>query len=220
MGIKIFVTGGTGYLGTRLIPQLLSRGHEVTALARTGSENKLPPGSVPITGNALDETTYADKVAPADTFVHLVGVSHPSPSKAALFESIDLTAVHASVKAATAASIKHFVYLSVAQPAPIMQAYVASRQKAEEMITKSGLNVTFVRPWYVLGPGHRWAYALIPLYWIARQIPSKRETAVRLGLVTLPQMIAALLQAIENRPSGIRIIDVPKIQLAPKTPSL
>lgn len=212
--MKIFVTGGSGYLGTRLIPQLLSRGHEVKALARAGSENKLPSGCVPITGNALDETTYAGKVAPADTLVHLVGVSHPSPSKAALFESVDLTAVRASVKAATTASIKHFVYLSVAQPAPIMQAYVASRQKAEEMITKSGIPATFLRPWYVLGPGHRWAYALIPFYWIARQIPSKRETAVRLGLVTLPQMIAALLQAVENQPQGIRIVDVPKIQEA------
>jgi len=45
----------------------------------------------------------------------------------------------------------------------------------------------------VLGPGHYWPYLLIPGYWLARQIPSMRESSMRLGLVTLQQTVAAIV---------------------------
>ncbi len=122
---RIAVPGGTGYLGEALIPQLLARGHRVRALARPGSEGKLPAGCDAVLGNALDGTSFAREVAPADTLVHLVGVPHPAPWKADQFRKIDLVSVHASVAAAREAGIRHFVYLSIAQPAPIMKSYVA-----------------------------------------------------------------------------------------------
>ncbi|MBI4484348.1 MAG: NAD(P)H-binding protein [Acidobacteria bacterium] len=211
-GRKIFIAGGTGYLGGRLIPVLTKRGHQVTALVRAGSENKLPPGCTVVRGDALDENSYRDYVPPAGTFVHLVGVPHPSPSKAALFRSIDLAAVRASVAAAVAAGVSHFIYLSVAHPAPVMKAYVQTRIEAEELIRSAGLNATFLRPWYVLGPAHRWAYALLPLYWLLEHLPGSRETALRLGLVTIEQMIGALASAVENPCSGIRTVDVTQIR--------
>lgn len=211
---KIFIAGGTGYLGSRLIPKLLKRGHEVTALVRKGSEKKVPEGCRIFFGDALDEASYKESVRPADTFVHLVGVAHPSPSKAELFRTIDLPAVRASVGTAVSAGIQHFVYLSVAHPASVMKAYVQTRMEAEQLIRESGLNATFLRPWYVLGPGHRWAYALIPFYWLFEHLPSYRDSARRLGLVTLKQMIAALVNAIENPPSEIRVVDVPQIRQA------
>ena len=74
---SVFITGGTGFLGRALIPALLHWGHTVRALVRPSSEAKLPAGCDVVTGNALDRTTFADKVAPADTFVQLVGIHHP-----------------------------------------------------------------------------------------------------------------------------------------------
>jgi len=74
------------------------------------------------------------------------------------------------------------------------------------------MNVTIVRPWYVLGPGHRWPYALLPMYWLCERIPSTREGARRLGLVTLPQMTRTLLSAIENPSIGARIIEALQIR--------
>ena len=87
---NVFITGGTGYVGRALIPRLLERGHEVRALVRQGSEQKLAAGCEAVIGNALDASTFAELVRPSDTFVQLVGVPHPSPSKAAEFQSIDL----------------------------------------------------------------------------------------------------------------------------------
>jgi nucleoside-diphosphate-sugar epimerase len=76
------------------------------------------------------------------------------------------------------------------------------------------MNATILRPWYVLGPGHRWPYALIPFYWLAEKLPSTREGARRLGLVTRPQMVAALVDAVEHPVNGIRVVEAPEIRTA------
>jgi uncharacterized protein YbjT (DUF2867 family) len=210
----VFVTGATGYMGRALIAALLRRGHAVRALARSQSVQHVPAGAETVAGNALDPGTFADKVAPADTLVHLVGTPHPSPAKAANFRAVDLPSVDAALVAARAARIAHFVYVSVAQPAPLMQAYIAVRQEGEARIRASGIPATILRPWYVLGPGHRWPYLLVPFYALAALVAPLRETALRLGLVTIGQMVNALVASIEGGPHGVRILDVPAIRAA------
>jgi uncharacterized protein YbjT (DUF2867 family) len=214
--LPVFITGGTGYLGRGLVSTLLQRSHPVRALSRAGSVGKLPPGCEPVIGDALHGLSYASSIAPAHTFIHLVGVAHPSPAKAQDFLRIDLASVEAAVAAAMVANIRHFVYVSVAHPAPVMQAYIAARVRAEEIIRRSGMAATFVRPWYVLGPGHHWPYATLPIYWVLKLFPATREGATRLGLVTIRQMIAALVHAVEDPiDGGVRVIDVPAIRAAP-----
>ena len=71
MARQIFITGGTGYLGSRLIPLLAQRGHTVRALVRPGSEHRLPADAQRIAGDALRMDSYTSQVPPADTFVHL-----------------------------------------------------------------------------------------------------------------------------------------------------
>jgi uncharacterized protein YbjT (DUF2867 family) len=208
----VFVTGGTGYLGRRLIPRLLARGHRVRALARPGAEDRLPSGCDVVKGNALEATTFTSSVVPADTFVHLVGTPRPSPAKVKEFVSVDLASIRASTAAAASAGLGHFVYVSVAHPAPVMKAYIAVRAEGEALLAAAGLRATILRPWYVLGPGHRWAAALAPLYWVAERVPPSRDTARRLGLVTLAQMVAALVYAVEHPPDATRVIEVPDIR--------
>ena len=211
---RVFVTGGTGYVGRPLITQLLQRGHEVRALVRPGSEKKLPAGCQAILGDALDGNSYASKITPSGTFVQLVGVSHPSPAKAAEFRSVDLASGQNAVEAARRAGVQHFVYVSVAQPAPVMKAYIEVRSQCEAMIRGSGMNATILRPWYVLGPGHRWPYLLLPAYKLMEMLPSTREGATRLGLVTREQMVAALIDAVEAPARGVRIVEVLEIRAA------
>lgn len=210
----IFVTGGTGYLGRELIPLLLRNGHSVRALVRAGSESRLPAGCEAIIGNPLKADTFAAHVAPADTFIQLVGVPHPNPSKAKQFREIDLVSVRESVATASAAKVQHFIYLSVAMPALIMHEYLAVRAEGEAMIRASGMNGTFIRPFYVLGPGHWWPYFILPIFWCFEMIPSKREAARRLKPVSLAQTLAALTRAVQQPASGIRIVEADEMRQA------
>jgi uncharacterized protein YbjT (DUF2867 family) len=208
--MNVFITGGSGYIGRHLIPRLLERGHTVRALVRPSSVAKLPPGAEAVLGDALDASTFAASIDPSDTVIHLVGVAHPSPAKAAEFRSIDLVSIREAVRAARGTSVRHFLYLSVAMPAPVMKDYVAVRDEGERLIRDTGLDATFVRPWYVLGPGHRWPYALLPLYWLWNAFD--RDTAQRLWPVRLAQVVRALIEAVESPASGVRIVEAPEMR--------
>jgi uncharacterized protein YbjT (DUF2867 family) len=211
---RVFITGGTGYIGTGLIPVLLERGHRVRALVRASSKAKLPSACEVVSGDALDANTYHQLIRPADTFIHLVGVPHPSPSKVAEFRAIDLIAAREAIHACAELAMRHFIYLSVAHPAPMMRDYIAVRVECEQMIYDRHLNSTILRPWYVLGPNHRWPYALLPVYKVCELLPFTRAGALRLGLVTLDQLILALVEAVESPAQGTRIVGVPEIRAA------
>ena len=211
---RVFIAGGTGYIGTALIPILLERGHRVRALVRPGSKAKLPAACEVVSGNALDANSYRQLIRPADTFIHLVGVPHPSPAKAAEFRAIDLVSAREAIDACAELGMQHFIYLSVAHPAPMMKDYIAVRAECEKMIQQRHLNSTILRPWYVLGPGHRWPTALQPFYRVAEWLPFTRADALRLGLVTLDQLIIALVEAVESPVQGTRIVEVPEIRSA------
>ena len=210
----VFVTGGTGYVGQRLVGALVARGHEVRVLARRESAGRVPQGAGAIVGDALDAATFQQALRAGDTVVHLVGTPHPSPAKAAEFRRVDRPSILATLAAARHAGAAHVIYVSVAQPAPIMHAYIAVRAEGEAALAASGLTATVLRPWYVLGPGHWWPLALMPLYAVARFIPATRTGAERLGLVRLGQMVNALVRAVEAPPPGgsVALVDVPGIR--------
>jgi uncharacterized protein YbjT (DUF2867 family) len=212
----VLVTGGTGYVGRPLAEALVARGHRVRVLCRPESLDRVAAGAEALLGDALVATSISAAAVDGGTLVHLVGTPHPSPAKAAAFESVDLASIRASLAAARAAGIAHLVYVSVAHPAPVMRAYVDARVRGEEAIAQSGLTATILRPWYVLGPGHRWPTVLVPVAKLLEWLPWTREPARRLGFVTLGQMVVALVRAVEEPPAPAerRIVEVPQIRAA------
>ena len=218
--VNVFITGGTGYIGRHLIPALLARGHRVRALARAESVPRVPDGAAAIVGDALDPRSVQGALQPEDTVIHLVGTPRPTPSKADQFENVDLVSIRATVSAAKNAGAAHLIYVSVAQPAPVMQAYLWVRTLGETMIRESGLTATILRPWSVLGAGRRSPLLMKPFYRLMELIPATRPTAERLGWITIEQMITALVSAVENPPvpGQRRVLDVPAIRRARMLP--
>lgn len=212
MNRKVFITGGTGYIGSALMPELVKKGFEVHALVRDGAKRRVAEGVTVHKGEALDGRGFAPFLSGCSTFIHLIGVPHPGPGKKNAFNSIDLASVREALKAASGKGVEHFVYMSVAHPAPLMKDYIEVRMKCEELISQSGMNATFLRPWYVIGPGHRWPLMLLPVYSLLSVIPSTSDSANRLGLISLEQYIRCFVNAVESPPSGVRIIEVPEMK--------
>ena len=79
---------------------------------------------------------------------------------------------------------------------------------------QSGMRATFVRPWYVLGPGHRWVYGILPMYWLAMLAPKGRETARRLYPVKLANVVRAIVDAVDRPPDSVRLIEADELRRA------
>jgi uncharacterized protein YbjT (DUF2867 family) len=210
---QVFITGGTGYLGRRLISMLIQKGYSVKALARKGSEKKLSSRCIPIVGDPFDANAFVHHIVPGSTFIQLLGVSHPGPSKKDLFYKIDLASVRASVAAATQARCEHFVYVSVAQtPTTVMHDYQVCRAACEKIITEATLKASIIRPWYVIGPGHYWPFLFLPLFKLLEIIPKTKVKAKALRLVYLNQMLKTLIYAVEHSPEQMRFFEIEEIR--------
>ena len=199
-------------MGSRLISRLATRGHPMRALVRPASQHRIPAGCTPVSGDALDAASYTAQVLPAEAFVHLVGVAHPSPAKAEQFRTVDLASARAAVIAARSAGIAHFIYVSVAHPAPVMKAYIAARSRGGGPDPSLGLERH--HPAAVVCARTRPSVAARPRAALLarRTVLQDAESARRLGLVTIDQMMTALAWAVENPPAGVRVMEVPAIR--------
>lgn len=215
---QVFISGGTGYIGRRLITILLKKGYAVKTLVRKGSESKVPKGCDYVISNPFQSQSIAKEIPPGSTFVQLLGVAHPGPGKAEQFKTIDLASVKASAEAAKEAGVEHFIYVSVAQtPTRIMHDYQQCRKQGEAYILEKGLPATFVRPWYVVGPGHYWPLLLWPLFKLAEWLPSVSQKARALRLVSLNQMLNTLVSAVEEKLStNVNIVEISEIRTMKK----
>ncbi|GAA2511209.1 NAD-dependent epimerase/dehydratase family protein [Winogradskya humida] len=93
--MKVFITGGTGYLGSALVERLVAAGHEVSALARSDDAAKRldEAGAVPVRGSLGDTDVLREAAAGADAVIH-AAVDY-SPSQEA--SDTELAAVRALV---------------------------------------------------------------------------------------------------------------------------
>ena len=115
---NLFVSGGAGYCGSLLVPQLLSRGYKVTVYDTLFfGDHFLPKDNSKLTvikGDIRDTAKLAEAVKGHDAFVSLACISNDASFELDenLSTSINLDAFEPMVKAAKAAGVKRFVYAS------------------------------------------------------------------------------------------------------------
>src|SRR3954468_17301621 len=85
-------------------------------------------------------------------------------------------------------------------------------RQCEIALREARIAATVLRPWYVLGPGHWWPLALVPLYKVAEIIPRTSSGAKRLGLLRLDEMTAGLAHSVENPATVLTVLEVPAIR--------
>jgi nucleoside-diphosphate-sugar epimerase len=101
--MKIFVTGGSGYIGTSVIAELRSAGHQVTALSRSESsdERLREIEAEPVRGTLEDAAALREAAAQADGVIHLGQVHGPDGVR------IDLEAARALMEGVGAGPFVH-----------------------------------------------------------------------------------------------------------------
>lgn len=144
------MTGGTGFVGARLIEQALAAGHQVRALTRRPQVGRANLDWVE--GALGDVAGLARLVDGADAVIHVAGVVN-APDRAG-FATGNIAGTEAMLAAATSAGIKRFVHVSsLAAREPDLSTYGWSKAEAEARVVASDRDWTVVRPPAVYGPG-------------------------------------------------------------------
>jgi nucleoside-diphosphate-sugar epimerase len=195
--VKLAVTGGTGFVGSRLLDAAVANGHEVRALTR----RPMPPrANVDWVRGALDQPAALDQlVAGSDAVIHVAGVI--SGRTAEDFVRPNVVGTEAMLRAAKAAGVGRFVHVSsLAAREPQLSLYGASKARSEELVTASGLSFAIVRPPAVYGPGDK---ETLELFRMAKLGVVLLPPKGRLSLLHVDDLVRLLLAlAGTGAPSG------------------
>jgi uncharacterized protein YbjT (DUF2867 family) len=154
---KIFVTGGTGFLGYRVVRALLEREADVTVLVKPDADNKL--GS--LAGRV--QVVYGDPWNPASlrgrgrghgAVIHLVGGTKPDPARGLTFRHLNYVSTRNVAQMAVSDGVPQFVLLSASvTPFGVSRGYLESKRDAEQYLKGTGLTWTIVRAPALFVPG-------------------------------------------------------------------
>jgi nucleoside-diphosphate-sugar epimerase len=165
--LRIAVTGGTGFVGARLLAALNRDGHAVQALTRRPMESA---------SGHLDTWLSRGSAGPghlaegAEALIHVAGVINTDEAG---FEAGNVRGTAAVLEAAKKQRVRRFIHVSsLAAREPQLSRYGGSKARSEALVRESGLDFAIVRPPAVYGPGDR-------------ETPELFRMATR-GLVLLP----------------------------------
>ncbi|MDZ4306792.1 NAD-dependent epimerase/dehydratase family protein [Allopontixanthobacter sp.] len=167
--MKIAVTGGTGFVGQAVLDLMQQRGAAARVLARTVPEDRQDIEWV--AGNLGDTAALDRLLAGADAVLHIAGLTNtPDPAN---FTAANVAGTAAVLAAAKRAGVERCVFVSsLSAREASLSAYGASKAQAEDLVARSGLDWTIVRPPAVYGPRDKDMFELFK--------------SARLGFIPLP----------------------------------
>lgn len=207
--MRVFVTGGTGYVGSGLLPALLEQGHEVTCLVR--KSGTLPPAAVghpsvrTVAGDLLTPASYAGAVAECDAVIHLVGIIREAPAKGVTFDNIHVRGTKELLEACREARFaeqgKRFIHMSaLGARAGASTDYFRTKWEAEQLVRGSGIPYVIFRPSVIFGPGDEFVNQLAGLVRLP-VTPVIGDGRYRLQPVALRTVADVFVKALEH--SGV-----------------
>ena len=167
-GRRVFVTGGSGFVGSAVIDELLSRGFQVNALV---NRRKLDRADVQsIQGGLFDDRALDEGMRECDAVIHLVGIIMQRPSTGITFERMHFQGTRRVVDAAKRNGVKRYVHMSALGTRPnAISDYHRTKYQAEEYLRGSSLDWTIFRPSFIHGP--RGEFMQMEAKWARRKAP-------------------------------------------------
>jgi NADH dehydrogenase len=170
--MKVFLSGGTGFVGGHLRKALLERGHEIRLLVHKKLEG-FDPGVEPVEGDVTLVETFEEMVQGCDATINLVGIIREFPGRGVTFENLHVEATKNVVEAARRGGVRRHLQMSALGTRPnATSAYHRTKFRGEEHVRSSGLDWTIFRPSIIFGPrddfvnklaGYIRAYPAVPV---------------------------------------------------------
>jgi len=156
--MKVFITGGTGFVGREIVRKVCARGMSVRLLARSpGSASKLASLNKcveTISGDIFSRAALDEGIRGCDAVIHLVGILKEIGVQT--YERVHFEGACNVIDAAVRAGAGHFILMSAENTrADAPSRYHKTKFQAEERLKESGLRYTIIRPSVMFGPDDR-----------------------------------------------------------------
>lgn len=150
--MKIFLSGGTGFVGGHVRRALLGAGHSVRLLVHRRHEG-VEEGVEQVEGDVTRLETFGAAVEGCDGTINLVGIIREFPARGMTFEKLHVEATKNMLEAARRAGIRRHLQMSALGSRPnATSRYHQTKWHAEEQVRASGLDWTIFRPSIIFGP--------------------------------------------------------------------
>jgi uncharacterized protein YbjT (DUF2867 family) len=178
--MNVLVTGATGFVGERLIPELRAAGHEVSALVRDAERYDPPEGVTAFEGDVLEPGSLDEAVAGVDAAYYLIHAMGGGPG----FEERDRQGARNFAAAAEAAGVDRLVYLSgLGVDADDLSSHLRSRREVETVLREGEYDLTVLRAAIIIGDGSA-SFRII------------RQLASQLPVMITPRWVSTRVQPI------------------------
>lgn len=167
---KVFITGGTSFVGQQVVATLVEAGADVTVLVNPEHEDSL--GILRrhvhmVSGDVWNSASLKGRSRGHGVVVHLVGSVRAQPEKGLTFHQLNLVSARNTISMAVSDGVPYFVLLSAAsRPAGVSAEYLRSKREAEDYLRNSGLRWTIVRAPMVFDRVQRGGALFASLAWI------------------------------------------------------
>jgi nucleoside-diphosphate-sugar epimerase len=203
MPLNIALTGATGFVGRKVVAELLAKKHVVTALVRDASKSNLP-GMVKLVNGDLQNDVALDTLAKGcDVMIHIAGLI--SAVNRQDYFAVNELGTRAVAQAATRNGTRRFVHVSsLSAREPQLSAYGASKLAGETVLAvlDGGVSRIVLRPPAVYGPGDK---ATLPLLKALTQsvaiLPGRADA--RFSLIHVNDLARVVVEAAESSRSGV-----------------
>lgn len=153
MAGRVFVTGGSGFVGGAVIDELLTRGYAVAALSHRSTLGGAASRVEIVRGDLADPRAIEAGMAGCDALIHLVGIIREAPAKGVTFHAVHVEGTRSVIDAARQAGVRRYIHMSaLGARAGAPATYHRTKHAAEAHVRASGLDWTVFRPSLIHGP--------------------------------------------------------------------
>ncbi|MBI5677494.1 MAG: complex I NDUFA9 subunit family protein [Planctomycetes bacterium] len=207
--MKIFLTGSTGFVGKRILRDLLENKYQVRCLARKGSEQKISHYKNPVlvktgidivNGDITDAASLDGKLEGYDAVINLVGIIREFRGRGITFERLHYEGTANLVRAARSQRVMRFVQMSAlgARPDGKTQ-YQQTKFRAEECVRTSGLDYTIFRPSIIFGPEDKFVNLFANMLRTQQFVPVVGNGRYQMQPVSVENVSMGFVKSIERK---------------------